>query len=52
MEDEYQIVCNLSNVAISNDLEWTLILFKVTAFFDAKYLTNGYRYAIVTTEGE
>jgi len=27
-------------------------VFKVRPFFDAKYITNGYRYGIVTIEGE
>jgi len=46
MEGEWELVCDLSNGAISNDLERTLTLFsrKVTPLFDAKYLTNGYRY--------
>jgi len=37
---------DLSNGAISNDLEvdLTITVFKVTPFFDAKFLTNGYRY--------
>jgi len=39
MAGEYELVCDLSNGAISNDL-----VFKVTPLFDAIYLTNGYRY--------
>jgi len=27
-------------------------VFKVTLFFDAKYITNGYRYGHITVEGE
>jgi len=41
-------VCDLSNGAISNDLEQTNPVFKVTPFSDAEYLTN----ATVTIEGE
>jgi len=38
-------VCDLSNGAISNDLNRTLTLFQGhTIFLDAEYLTNGYRY--------
>jgi len=37
-------VCDLSNGAISNDLDEHNLVFKVTSLFDAKYLTNGYRY--------
>jgi len=44
MEREYELVCDLSNGAISNDLERILTCFKVTPLFDAKYLTNGYIY--------
>ena len=44
MEGEYELVCDPSNGAISNNLERTLTVFKVTPLFDAKYLTNGYRY--------
>jgi len=46
MEGEYGLVGDLSNGAISNDLERTLTLFSRPhhALFDAKYLTNGYRY--------
>jgi len=40
MEGEEELVCDLSNGAISNDLERTLTLFP-RLFFDAKYLTNG-----------
>ena len=40
MEGEYELVCDLSNGVISNDLEQTLTLFKVTPVFDAKYLTK------------
>jgi len=49
MEGEYELVCDLSNGAISNDLERTLTLYirciqGHTTLYDAKYLTNGYRY--------
>ena len=46
MEGVQKLVCDLSNDAISNDLEQTLTLpvFKVTPLFDTKYLTNGYKY--------
>jgi len=46
MKGESELVCDLSNCPICNDLERTLTLFsfKVTTLFDAKYLTNGYRY--------
>ena len=52
MEGEWELVRDLSNGAISNDLERTLTLlsttpnlvFKVALFFDTEYLTNGYRY--------
>jgi len=40
MEGESELVCDLSNGAISNDP-----VFKVAPLFDAKYLTNGYRYS-------
>jgi len=36
--------CDLSNGAISSDLERTLTTFSMSHHFDAKYLTNGYRY--------
>ena len=53
MEGEWKLVCDLSNGAISNDLERTLTPFS-KSHFDAKYLANGYRYghSIVTIEGE
>ena len=48
MEGEWELVCDLSNGSISNDLEvaWTNPnpVFKVAPLFDAKYLTNRYRY--------
>jgi len=44
MEGEQELVCDLSNGAISNELERTLTLFSSSHHFDAKYLTNGYRY--------
>ena len=44
MEGEQELVCDLSDGAISNDLERTLTLFQGRTKFDAKYLTNGYRY--------
>jgi len=54
MEGEYGLVCDLSDGAISNDFERILTLFlkSITPLFDAKYLTNGYRYDQVTIEGE
>jgi len=51
MEGEYELVCDLSNGAISNDLEWTLTLFS-RPFFDAEYLQNGCSYGIVSMESE
>jgi len=45
MENEYKLVCDLSNGAISNDLERTLTLFSRSHHSDAKYLTNGYIYS-------
>jgi len=44
MEGEQELVCDLSNGAISNDLERTLTLFSRSHHSDAKYITNGYRY--------
>jgi len=46
IEGEYELVCGLSNGAISNYLERTLTLFSRSrhVLFGAKYLTNGYRY--------
>jgi len=38
------MVCDLSNGAISSDLEQTLTLFSRPHHSDAKYLTNGYRH--------
>ena len=55
MEGEHKLVCDLSNGAISNDLERTVTLFfQVTPLFDAKVnipqmATDT---AIVTIEGE
>ena len=41
----WRAICDLSNTAISNDLERTVTLFfKVIPLCDAKYLTNSYRY--------
>jgi len=36
MADQWKVACGLSNGAS--------LVFKVTPFFDTKYLTNGYRY--------
>ena len=44
MEDEWKLVCDLSNGAISDDLERTLTLFSRSHHSDAKYLTNNYIY--------
>ena len=45
MDGEYELVCDLSNGAISNDLERNPnLVFKVTPFFDTEYLANGYGY--------
>ena len=52
MESEYELICNLSNGDISNLLNEPNPVFKVTPVFDARYLADGYRYAIVTIEGE
>ena len=43
MANRYKVAYGLSNGAIFNDLEPDLV-FKVTPFFDIKYLTNGDRY--------
>jgi len=43
MGGEQELVCDPSNGAISNDLVHNPV-FKVTPLFDAKYLTNDYRY--------
>jgi len=50
MEGEQEVVCNLSNAAISNDLEQCDPVFKVTPQFDVKYLTNGYRYGHIKSK--
>ena len=43
MEGEFELVCDLSNGAISSDLRTNPNpVFKVTPLFDAKYLTNCY----------
>jgi len=45
MVGEQELVCDLSNGAISNDLERPLTLVvTVTPYFDTEYLTNGYKY--------
>ena len=50
MEGEQKLVCDLSNGAISNDLERTV--FKVTRVFDANISQMATDTAIVTIEGE
>jgi len=53
MEGEYEIVCDLSNGAISNDLERTLTLFSRShhslTLYTSQMATDK---AIVTIEGE
>jgi len=45
MECKWELICDLSNGAISNEPRTNPNpVFKVTPFFNAKYLTNGYRY--------
>jgi len=42
MEDEYKVVCALSNSANFDDLEWPRIpSFKVAEQFKGEYLANG-----------
>jgi len=53
MEGEQELVCDLSNGAISNDLERTLILFsRCTTFFTLNVSQTATDTAIVTIEGE
>jgi len=51
MEGKYELVCDLSNGAISNDLERTLTLFSRSHHSDAISQT-GTDTVIVTIEGE
>ena len=44
MEGEYELVCDLSNGAISNDLERTITLFSRSHHSLTLNISNGYRY--------
>jgi len=44
MADQQKVVCNLSNGAIFNDLNYSYPSFNVTPFFDAEYLRKGTTY--------
>ena len=41
MEDEYKVVCALSNGAIFDDLVTPNLSFKVTVYLKGEYLANG-----------